>query len=132
MIIFRLNTLRNLTVLLILCGINSTSVEARNDRETDLIKTSLLFQCSNGVQIGINNIVRKGPWVFEFTGSPSYAKIIDSYQAKFETRNQKLTWLDKEKENEIVLKKDNDQEIDFNTKSFDKKNQTTTLCKLIK
>ena len=132
MIIFRLNTLRNLTVLLILCGINSTSVEARNDRETDLIKTSLLFQCSNGIQIGINNIVRKGPWVFEFTGSPSHAKIIDSYQAKFETRNQKLTWLDKEKENEIVLKKDNDQEIDFNTKSFDKKNQTTTLCKLIK
>jgi hypothetical protein len=87
---------------------------------------------SNGLQIGINNIVRKGPWVFEFTGPPAHAKIIDSYQAKFETRTQKLTWLDKEKENEIILKKDNDQEVDFNTKSFDKKTQTTTLCKLIK
>ena len=59
-----------------LWGTNLTSVEARNDPDADLVKTSLLFQCTNGLQIGINNIVRKGPWVFEFTGQPAHAKII--------------------------------------------------------
>ena len=130
--LLKLISLRSFILLLILWGTNLTPVEARNDTDADLVKTSLLFQCTNGLQIGINNIVRKGPWVFEFTGPPAHAKIIDSYQAKFENRTQKLTWLDKEKQNEIILKKDNDQEVDFNTKFFDKKTQTTTLCKLIK
>ena len=122
---------RNLTLLLILCATSLTPIHARENRDADLIKTSLLFQCHNGLQIGINNYIKKGPWVFEYTGSRSDAKIIDSYKAEFETRDQKLVWLDKEKKNEIFLKKDNDQEVDFNTRSFDKKTQTSTVCKLI-
>jgi len=67
--LLKLISLRSFILLLMLWGTNLTSVEARNDPDADLVKTSLLFQCTNGLQIGINNIVRKGPWVFEFTGS---------------------------------------------------------------
>ena len=132
MIFSRLISLRNALLLLMFFGINPISAEPRNNQDTDLVKKSLLFQCASGLKIGINNTVKKGPWVFEFTGSTTSAKIVDSFQARFEARDQKLTWLDTEKQYEILLKKDNDQEIDLNTKSFDRKIQTTTLCKLLK
>lgn len=96
------------------------------------IETSLLFTCQGSKMIGINNYIKKGPWVlFLSVDSSGQKQVTHSYRAKFDTKDSALSWVDTESENEIVIDPKNETEVIFKTRKFDSKNTVRSKCTLI-